>query len=84
LTYDEVKNNSLYGDDIVNSTIGYNYPHDFYSLIELAKIDLGLEYKEKSIQALSVGVSETGVTTVASNQATNIQGALSLLSEDEQ
>jgi hypothetical protein len=43
-----------------------------------------LEYKEKSIQALSVGVSETGVTTVASNQATNIQGALSLLSEDEQ
>ena len=45
LTYNEVKNKSIYGTEPVNSIFGYNYPHDFYSLVEMAKIDLGLEYE---------------------------------------
>ena len=44
LTYNEIKNKSIYGTEPVNSIFGYNYPHDFYSLIEMAKVDLGLEY----------------------------------------
>jgi hypothetical protein len=45
LTYNEIKNKSIYGTEPVNSIFGYNYPHDFYSLIEMAKVDLGLEYE---------------------------------------
>lgn len=45
LTYNEIKNKSIYGTEPINSTFGYNYPHDFYSLIEMAKVDLGLEYE---------------------------------------
>ena len=45
LTYSEIKNKSIYGTEPVNSIFGYNYPHDFYSLIEMAKVDLGLEYE---------------------------------------
>lgn len=44
-TYSEIKNKSIYGTEPVNSIFGYNYPHDFYSLIEMAKVDLGLEYE---------------------------------------
>ena len=44
-TYNEIKNKSINGTEPVNSIFGYNYPHDFYSLIEMAKVDLGLEYE---------------------------------------
>ena len=44
LSYEEIKNKSLYGTKPMNSIFGYNYPHDFYSLIEMAKVDIGLEY----------------------------------------
>ena len=44
-TYSEIKNRSIDGTEPVNSIFGYNYPHYFYSLIEMAKVDLGLEYE---------------------------------------
>ena len=44
-TYSEIKNKSINETEPVNSIFGYNYPHDFYSLIEMAKVDLGLEYE---------------------------------------
>ena len=43
-TYDDIKNKSIYGTEPNNPVLGYNYPHDFYSLIEMAKVDIGLEY----------------------------------------
>ena len=42
--YEQIKNKSINGTDPINSIFGFNYPHDFYSLIEMAKVDLGLEY----------------------------------------
>lgn len=44
LTYDGLKEQSVNGTPQNNSVIGYNYPHDFYSLVETAKVDLELEY----------------------------------------
>jgi hypothetical protein len=83
LTYNEVKNNSLYGDELVNSTIGYNYPHDFYSLIEMAKVDLGLEYKGEPPRAISI--TDDREETAANILSTGaLQNALTLLSEDEE
>ena len=43
--YEQIKNKSINGVDPANSIFGFNYPHDFYSLIEMAKVDLGLEYE---------------------------------------
>ena len=45
LTYEEIKAKSLNGVEPSNSIFGYNYPHDYYSLIEMAKVDIGLEYE---------------------------------------
>ena len=42
--YEQIKNKSINGTEPINSIFGFNYPHDFYSLIEMAKVDLGLEY----------------------------------------
>jgi len=42
--YEQIKNKSITGAEPDNSTFGFNYPHDFYSLIEMAKVDIGLEY----------------------------------------
>jgi len=42
--YEQIKNKSINGMEPVNSIFGFNYPHDFYSLIEMAKVDIGLEY----------------------------------------
>ena len=42
--YEQIKNKSINGTEPQNSIFGFNYPHDFYSLIEMAKVDIGLEY----------------------------------------
>ena len=85
--YEQIKNKSINGIEPVNSIFGFNYPHDFYSLIEMAKVDLGLEYDKKetvqSLQSITATVDDTGVTTVGVSTLNNIQNALNLLSEDE-
>jgi len=45
ITYSEMKNKSIYGTEPNNLVFGYNYPHDFYSLVETAKVELGLSYE---------------------------------------
>jgi len=45
LTYSEMKNKSIYGTEPNNLVFGYNYPHDFYSLVETAKVELGIIYE---------------------------------------
>ena len=45
LNYSEMKNKSIYGTEPNNLVFGYNYPHDFYSLVETAKVELGIIYE---------------------------------------
>lgn len=44
LNYEQLKERTM-GIEPVKSVLGYNYPADYYSLIEMAKVDLGLEYR---------------------------------------
>ena len=52
LLYTQLKDRVKEEVPFQKSVLGYNYPHDFYSLIETAKIDLGLEYYSKEEDAL--------------------------------
>ena len=47
LLYPQLKERANGVEFLQKSVVGYNYPHDFYSLIETAKVDLGLEYYPK-------------------------------------
>ena len=67
-TYSEIKNKSINEVEPVNSIFGYNYPHDFYSLIEMAKVDLGLEYEGET----------------SPEPQGNLQNALNLLGSEEE
>ena len=70
LSYPQLKMRANGEELLQKSVLGYNYPHDFYSLIETAKIDLGLEYYPKEEDEFNLpqvpGIAESALLDAAS------------------
>ena len=94
LLYPQLKERVNGVEFLQKSVLGYNYPHDFYSLIETAKVNLGLEYYPKqedefNFPKLPDDLASSAILDAAStilkstNNPSSNQNALMLLADED-